>query len=192
MKVGFFMWVTFVWAKVRKFNWDITEGSIFPDNFTIRSILINGKFPGPPIKALIGDQIVVKVNNKLTREFTIHWHGIKQTGSVSMDGVPHITQLPIGPRKSFTYKFTVDVAGTFWYHAHSGLDSVQAFGALIVKDRKETLNSIFRSNPKYRYNFERTLLLTEWWHETPEEVRKKLISLPFSGVDGANSHLIFV
>ncbi|KAJ9083414.1 hypothetical protein DSO57_1034911 [Entomophthora muscae] len=190
MKFGLFLWATFAWAEMREFNWDITEGDVRPDDFTIRSILINGKFPGPPIKALIGDQIVVKVNNKLTRGFTIHWHGIKQTGSVSMDGVPHITQLPIAPRKSYIYKFTVDVAGTFWYHAHSGMDSEQAFGALIVKDRKETLKSIFRSNPEYRYNFERTLLLTEWWHETPEEVRKKLISLPFSGVDGANSHLI--
>ncbi|KAJ9048810.1 hypothetical protein DSO57_1031167 [Entomophthora muscae] len=182
VKIGLFLRATFAWAKGREFNWDITEGSNCPDNFTKRSILINRKFPGPPIKALIGDQIVVKVTNRMKRGFTIHWHGIKQTGSVSMDGVPHITQLPIAPRQSYIYMFTVDVAGTFWYHVHSRMDSEQAFGALIFKDR---------NNTKYRYNFERTLLLTEWWHETLEEVRKnKLISLAFSGVDGVNSHLI--
>ncbi|KAJ9050609.1 hypothetical protein DSO57_1013024 [Entomophthora muscae] len=185
-----FVWVNLVLAKVHRFNWDITEKEISPDKFTIRSIVINGQLPGPPINAIVGDQIIVKVNNKLTRGFTIHWHGIKQLGNVKMDGVPHITQLPISPGQSYTYDFKADVAGTFWYHAHSGMDSEQAYGALIVKDTDETWQSIVDFDSVYSYDEERTLLLTEWWHETPEEVRKKLISLPFSGVDGANSHLI--
>src|SRR3546814_1462185 len=33
-----------------------------------------------------------------------------------MDGVPHLTQTPIGPGEGFTYEFDAVAAGTFWYH----------------------------------------------------------------------------
>jgi FtsP/CotA-like multicopper oxidase with cupredoxin domain len=35
-----------------------------------------------------------------------------------MDGVPHLTQRPIGPRESFVYEFDLPDAGTYWYHPH--------------------------------------------------------------------------
>src|SRR5262249_27589882 len=56
---------------------------------------------------------------------------------VTMDGVPGISQSPIKPGESFTYKFTPPDAGTFWYHPHA--DSLQQLGrgmagALIVEE----------------------------------------------------------
>src|SRR3546814_8287665 len=36
----------------------------------------------------------------------------------AMDGVPHLTQLPIAPGESFVYEFDAIDAGTFWYHPH--------------------------------------------------------------------------
>lgn len=40
---------------------------------------INGRFPGPTIRARAGDTVVVELTNKLyTEGVVIHWHGIRQ------------------------------------------------------------------------------------------------------------------
>lgn len=38
-----------------------------------------------------------------------------------MDGVPGVTQCPIAPGKSFTYRFNATQYGTSWYHSHYSL-----------------------------------------------------------------------
>jgi len=38
-----------------------------------------------------------------------------------MDGVPDVTQRPIGPQDAFTYEFTVPDSGTYWFHPHVGM-----------------------------------------------------------------------
>jgi FtsP/CotA-like multicopper oxidase with cupredoxin domain len=77
----------------------------------------------------------VTVENNLTEETTVHWHGIRLPNA--MDGVPGLTQPPIKPGESFVYQFTPPDAGTFWYHPHA--DSLQQLGrgmagALIVEE----------------------------------------------------------
>ena len=57
-------------------------------------------------------------NNLLTEATSIHWHGLIQQGTPFMDGAAYVTQCPILPRESFTYRFTAQQAGTFWYHPH--------------------------------------------------------------------------
>jgi FtsP/CotA-like multicopper oxidase with cupredoxin domain len=80
-------------------------------------ITINGQFPGPLIEANWGDWIEVKVTNQLTDEGTsIHWHGILQKGTPWYDGVPSVSQCPIAPGQSFTYRFRADLYGSSWYH----------------------------------------------------------------------------
>lgn len=52
-----------------------------------------------------------------------------------MDGVPEVTQYEIKPGDSYTYVFIIplDQAGTFWYHAHTGLQHVDGlYGAIII------------------------------------------------------------
>jgi len=69
---------------------------------------INGKWPCPAITANVGDRVVVNVNNKLDNQTTsIHFHGLYQQGSSSMDGPVGVTQCPIPPGGSFTYDFLV-------------------------------------------------------------------------------------
>jgi FtsP/CotA-like multicopper oxidase with cupredoxin domain len=95
----------------------------------------NGSVPGPEIRARQGDRLRVRVRNELNEETTVHWHGIRLPND--MDGVPHLTQMPIGPGESFVYEFDLKDAGTFWYHPHQrsfeqagrGLS-----GALIVEE----------------------------------------------------------
>src|SRR3546814_19378323 len=75
-----------------------------------------GTTPGPEIRLRQGDRLRVLVENRLDEETTVHWHGIRLPNA--MDGVPHLTQKPIGPGETFAYAFDLPDAGTYWYHAH--------------------------------------------------------------------------
>lgn len=52
---------------------------------------------------------------------TIHWHGLRQFQSLEMDGVNAITQCPIAPGDTYTYRFRATQYGTSWYHSHYSL-----------------------------------------------------------------------
>jgi FtsP/CotA-like multicopper oxidase with cupredoxin domain len=53
-----------------------------------------------------------------------------------MDGTGQV-QKPIEPGETFTYRFVVPDAGTFWYHSHAN-ETVQIergmYGGLVVED----------------------------------------------------------
>ncbi|KAI9297106.1 hypothetical protein K502DRAFT_357709 [Neoconidiobolus thromboides FSU 785] len=161
-------------------SWTLTEANFAPDNFLTEGILINGGFPGPQIDAVAGDSIEIKVNNKLHKNVTIHWHGITQKGSCKSDGVPMVTQDAIRPGQQYTYKFNVyDQSGTYFYHAHTDMDSEHVYGPLIIKDKKEIWKDIVKFNEKYRYDEEITILLSERWHKSTEELIHGLTTAPF-------------
>ena len=89
--------------------------------------------PGPVLRARAGDLLQVEVDNQLDQETSVHWHGIALRND--MDGVPGLTQDPIPPGARFTYDFTVPLAGTHWYHSHSGLQLDRGlYGPLIIDD----------------------------------------------------------
>jgi FtsP/CotA-like multicopper oxidase with cupredoxin domain len=97
----------------------------------------NGTSPGPTIRAAAGDMIIVELENRLSFETTIHWHGVGVP--YPMDGVPW-RQAPVMPGETFTYAFAPSVPGTFWYHPHldtEGQVEGGLYGALIVEDPAE-------------------------------------------------------
>ncbi|KAK3087987.1 hypothetical protein FSP39_013110 [Pinctada imbricata] len=54
-----------------------------------------------------------------------------------MDGVPMVTQYPINPGETFTYRFKADPRGTHWYHSHFGVTrSDGLYGAIVVLPRQ--------------------------------------------------------
>ena len=56
-------------------------------------------------KSSVFIQIVINVRNDLWMEgVTIHWHGLPQKGTPFMDGVARVTQCPINPGETFTYR----------------------------------------------------------------------------------------
>ena len=94
-----------------------------------------GAATGPVIRAPQGDTLSLRLENGLADPTTIHWHGIRITNA--MDGVPDLTQAPVGPGQTFDYVFDLPDAGTYWYHSH--VDSVQQIarglhGPLIVDE----------------------------------------------------------
>ena len=83
---------------------------------TTTAVTFNGTVPGPTIRVTEGDTVEVAVTNGLDEPTSIHWHGIHVPNS--QDGVAGVTQDPIAPGATFTYRFTAPHAGTFMYHAH--------------------------------------------------------------------------
>lgn len=107
----------------RRYTLDITNQTIYPDGCeNTEGKLFNASYPGPWIEACWGDDIEVTVRNHLPCNGTsIHWHGIRQYKNVEYDGVNAVTQCPIAPGSSYTYKFHARQYGTTWYHSHYSL-----------------------------------------------------------------------
>jgi len=98
----------------------------------------NKQVPGPVLRIKYGESIKVILKNKLPQPTTIHWHGVRVPNN--MDGVPGVTQAPVLPGESFTYRFTPKDAGTFWFHPHVRTsEQVERglYGAFIVEDEEE-------------------------------------------------------
>ena len=103
-------------------------------------VAVNGTVPGPDIIVYEGQTVTVYVKNNLRSDaVTIHWHGLHQTMTPWMDGVPWVTQCPIHPGQTFKYEFTAKPRGTFWYHSHVGAQrSMGVFGAFIIREKVTT------------------------------------------------------
>ncbi|XP_027336200.1 laccase-12-like [Abrus precatorius] len=132
---------------------------------THNTITVNGQYPGPTLEISNGDTLVVKVTNKARYNVTIHWHGIRQMRTGWADGPEFVTQCPIRPGKSYTYRFTVQgQEGTLWWHAHSSWLRATVYGALIIRPREG------ETYPFPKPKRETPILLGEWWDANPIDV----------------------
>ncbi|KAG2200537.1 hypothetical protein INT47_012323 [Mucor saturninus] len=205
----------------RYYEFNVTQQSINPDcsDHTSPVFLINQQMPGPAIVANQGDTLHIRIRNQLSEVPThhhnvaIHFHGIRQYGSSEADGVPYLTQLPIRPGEEFVHEFRiVNQAGTFFYHAHVGLQEETVFGPFIVYESQEanpevlinptgkeivaSNHSISRFTPPvlrggpFEYDDERTLILSEWWHRPHLEFEKFIMGPNFTFLPEADSILI--
>jgi iron transport multicopper oxidase len=100
---------TLTTAATVTYDWNITWVRANPDGLFERpTIGINGKWPLPVMKANLGDEIIVNVDNQLGNQTTtLHFHGLYMNGTTEMDGPAQITQCGIPAGSKFTYKFSV-------------------------------------------------------------------------------------
>ncbi|CAN8103161.1 unnamed protein product [Discula destructiva] len=138
LKTGFVVSRT---PTVREYEFNISHALAAPDGVWKTMILANGQSPGPLIEASTGDTVRVRVNNLMPNtSTTIHWHGINQYNSTWMDGVAGVSQCGIPPGGgSWTYEFVLaGQRGTFWWHAHAGVQfSDGLFGPIVIHDPDE-------------------------------------------------------
>jgi FtsP/CotA-like multicopper oxidase with cupredoxin domain len=135
---------------------------------TVATWAFGDSVPGPLLRATAGDTLRVDVTNGLAVDTSVHWHGIALRND--MDGVPGITQDPIGAGDSFRYDFTVPNPGTYFYHPHSGVQLDRGlYGVLVVDDPAEPGD----------YDAEWIVVLDDWVDgtgRTPDQVLKELQS----------------
>jgi CopA family copper-resistance protein len=117
-----------------QFDLVVEEQAINLTGVTRRATTINGSFPAPTLVWREGDTVTIRVTNHLKEDTSIHWHGIILP--FEMDGVPGLSFQGIAPGTTFTYQFTVQQSGTYWYHSHTGDQKVTGmYGALIIEPR---------------------------------------------------------
>ncbi|XP_061345516.1 L-ascorbate oxidase [Gastrolobium bilobum] len=170
-------------ARVRHYKWEVKYEYKSPDCFKKVVITINGMTPGPTIQAEEGDTVIVEVNNNLlTENLAIHWHGIRQIGTPWFDGTEGVTQCPILPGDPFKYQFVVDRPGTYLYHAHYGMQRAAGLYGLI--------RVASRDPEPFTYDYDRSIILNDWYHQSTYEQAAGLSSIPFQWVGEPQSLLI--
>ncbi|KAL0395621.1 UNVERIFIED_CONTAM: L-ascorbate oxidase [Sesamum calycinum] len=177
--------VPLVEARVRLYKWEVKYEFKSPDCYKKLVITINGRTPGPSIIAQQGDTIVVELKNSLlTENVAIHWHGIRQIGTPWMDGTEGVTQCPILPGETFVYRFVVDRPGTYLYHAHYGMQrEAGLYGSIRV-------GLPDGQTEPFLYDYDRSIILNDWYHKSTYEQAAGLSSIPFVWVDEPQSILI--
>jgi len=119
-------------VKVFDLEASVIRWTILP-GVTVEAYAFNRQVPGPRIRITEGDRVRINVTNRLPEGTTVHWHGLILPNA--MDGPAEITQKPIEPGNTFSYEFTTEQAGTYFYHTHARVDRQQSlglYGALII------------------------------------------------------------
>nr|CAM12502.1 laccase precursor [Helotiaceae sp. UHH 1-13-18-4] len=137
----------------REYWLDVQNTTLAPDGYERFVLTFNGTVPGPAIIADWGDNLIIHVTNNLSVNGTaIHWHGLRQLNNTEYDGVPGVTQCPIAPGNSMTYKFQATQYGSTWYHSHFTVQYADGLvGPLIINgpataDYDEDLGMLFLSD----------------------------------------------
>ncbi|KAK2625617.1 hypothetical protein QTJ16_004929 [Diplocarpon rosae] len=137
----------------REYWLSVMNTTLALDGFERQVLSFNGTVPGPAIIADWGDQMIIHVTNNMENNGTaIHWHGIRHINSLEYDGVPGVTQCPIVPGDTLTYKFQVTQYGSAWYHSHFTTQYGDGlYGPLIINgpataNYDEDLGSLFLSD----------------------------------------------
>jgi FtsP/CotA-like multicopper oxidase with cupredoxin domain len=136
----------------------------------------NGSCPGPTIQVTQGDRIRIVVENRLPESTSMHWHGIEVP--IEQDGVPWVSQRPIGPGETFTYEFTVHQEGTFFYHAHSAMQEMIGLIGMFISHPREA------HTPHVDHDY--GIVLQEWAvlpnNSVPNTANMEFNWLTFNGV----------
>lgn len=124
-------------------------------------LLINGQYPGPKIEANWGDTLQITVHNDLDQAglengTSIHWHGFRQYLTNTQDGTNGLTECPIPPGQSRTYRFVATAYGTSWYHSHYSIQYADGVVGPIVIHGPASANYDIELEP---------IVLTDWFYE---------------------------
>jgi multicopper oxidase len=130
---------------------EAVAGPVDLGGVTVHTWSYRGQVPGPEIRVRKGDVLQARLSNRLPDPTTVHWHGIAIRND--MDGVPMVTQAPVAAGRDFTYRFTAENPGTYWYHPHAGVQLDRGlYGPLIVEDPAEAAP----------YDHDWTVVLDDW------------------------------
>ena len=151
------------------FNLTIGEQVVNFTGSAARATTVNGSLPAPVLRWREGDTVTLNVTNMLAEDSSIHWHGIILPSA--MDGVPGVSNgfHGIRPGKTFTYRFPVMQAGTYWYHSHSGFqEQTGLYGAIIIDPAEPE---------PFSYDRDYVVMLSDWSDEDPTDIYHKLKKL---------------
>jgi CopA family copper-resistance protein len=129
-----------------------------------QAVAVNGTIPAPLIRLREGQSVRLTVENRLSEDTSIHWHGF--IVPFQMDGVPGISFPGIRPGQSFTYEFPIKQSGTYWYHSHSGLqEQLGHYGPIVIDPA---------GPDPVTYDREHVIVLSDWTFMHPHSLFVRL------------------
>ncbi|MBA6346659.1 copper resistance system multicopper oxidase [Colwellia sp. BRX8-9] len=147
-----------------EFDLTISETTVNITGTPALATLVNGSLPAPTLVWHEGDEITLRVTNKLMVDSSIHWHGIILP--TNMDGVPGLSYDGIKPGETYVYQFTVKQNGTYWYHSHSAYqEQTGVIGAIVILPKKQ---EPVHSDHDY------VIQLSDWSDTPPETIYANL------------------
>lgn len=151
-----------------EYNLTVDRVTIDTGEFVKEGIGYNGASPGPVLRFKEGEEVVINVTNNLEAMTSIHWHGLILP--YQQDGVPGISFPGIKPGETFTYRFPIQQAGTYWFHSHSGFQEPDgAYGAIVIEpDGREP----------FRYDREYVVQLTDKHPHSGDRIMRNLKMMP--------------
>ena len=169
--IGILLTTTVFSQNVIRYELTVTDTIVNFSGKEKRAIAVNGQIPMPTLTFTKGDIAEIVVHNKLKESTSLHWHGLFVPNKE--DGVPYLTQMPIEPNETFTYRFPIIQSGTHWYHSHSGMqEQLGMYGSLILKKKKD--------DPTFRKGIDDLpqlpIILSEWTDIKPKNVHRMLSS----------------
>jgi len=152
-------------ALAKTYDLAIKKQNVFITGKAVEAITINDSIPGPTLEWQEGEGVVVNVTNLMDEETSIHWHGILLDGA--MDGVPGLNGFHgIAPGTTFTYRFKIRQAGTYWYHSHSNLqEQMGMYGALVINPSSKGGAKMSKPGSPYLEGSSRRVSATKGVHQ---------------------------
>lgn len=129
-----------------------------------RVVTANRTLPGPLLRFREGDEVELRVANRLDELTSIHWHGLLVPAP--MDGVPGVSFKGIEARDTFVYRFPIKQYGTYWYHAHTAMhEQLGLYGPIVIDPA---------APEPFRYEREHVIVLSDWTFTHPHVLFAKL------------------
>ncbi len=99
----------------------------------------SGDVPGPVLRVKAGDDVRLKLVNKLDQPTSLHWHGLR--GVNAMDGVGGLTQKPVAPGQTFDIVFKASDPGFMLYRPgslpHSPEQIAKGLAGVLIVDEPQ-------------------------------------------------------
>jgi len=153
-------------AELRGNHFELEIGEL-PVDFTGRrriATVVNGQLPAPLLRWRQGETVTLRVRNRLNVASSIHWHGMVLPAD--MDGVPGLSFDGIPAGGEYTYHFTVNQAGTYWYHSHSRFqEQTGLYGPIVIEPRE---------GERQRADRDYVVMLNDWTDLDPETIYANL------------------
>lgn len=151
-------------ADIAEFDLTIDRRGFTVDQRSTDAPMIGGSIPGPLLRLREGQEAVFHVTNNLDEVTSIHWHGLLLP--FDQDGVPGFSFEGIAPGETFTYRFPLRQAGSYWYHSHSGFQEQEGmYGALVIDPAA--------ADP-VAYDRDYSIVLSDWTDEDPGTMLRNL------------------
>lgn len=155
-------------ASAATYQLTVDRTTIDTGGFTRSGVGFNGASPGPTLRFQEGEDVTIEVTNNLAEPTSVHWHGLILPPD--QDGVPGISFAGIQPGETFTYRFPIVQAGTYWFHSHSGFQEPDgAYGSIIIDPAKRE---------PFRYDREYVIQLADAHPHSGSRIFRNLKRMP--------------